>query len=221
MMNLSLEKEERAYRKNLKCDGLIYLGYEEHPIRVLNLSLTGILAEFRPTASIHNIKDIFQSLLVSPIVDIYLPDIRVAGEAEVVRVDSTEQGIIIALDFRNLSYDVDNLLYKRRAYRKNMTVPGQILIDGIEYPFYTENISVDGIMARIQGKFEVDIGMAVNLNFKQLELQGDCEIVWVEQDTESTLLGLRYLYLVRDSFLCHLPNFVQHKKEMPLGDCRE
>ena len=83
-MNAVVSKEKRAYRKRLSSEGLIYLGYEEHQIRVINISLTGFLAEFNADASLSGVKDIFQSIQVSPIVDIYLPDIRVAGEAEVV-----------------------------------------------------------------------------------------------------------------------------------------
>lgn len=209
MMNLSLEREDRAYRKKLKGDGLIYLGFNEYPIQVINLSVTGLLAQFKIDTSV---KDIFESLRVSPIVDIYFPNIRVGGEAEVVRAESTEQGIQIALEFRNLSYDVDNLLYSRRSYRKNMTSPGQVIINDTAYSFNTENVSIDGIMIHVKGIVKVETGTTVHLSFKHLELQGDCEIVWIERDADSTLLGLRYLCLVRDSFLQYVPHFGRHEK---------
>ena len=209
MTNLSREKEERAYRKKLRGDGLIYLGFNEYPIQVINLSITGLLAQFKIDTSV---KDIFESIRISPIVDIYFPDIRVGGEAEVVRAESTEQGIQIAIEFRNLSYDVDNLLYSRRAYRKSMTSLGQAIINDTAYSFNTENVSVDGIMIHVKGIVNAPTGTTVHLSFTHLELQGDCEIVWIERDAHSTLLGLRYLYLVRDSFLEHVPLFGRHEK---------
>lgn len=210
MMNAVIGMEKRAYRKRLSCDGLIYLGFEEHKIRVINLSLTGLLAEFKQDTSVNGIKDIFESIRVSPIVDIYLPDIRIAGEAEVVRAEAKEEGLQIAIEFRNLSYDVDNLLYNRRAYRKNMTAPGQIIIEDTVYAFNTENVSVDGIMAHIQAKVEVATGMVVHFSFKHLELQGEGEVMWAEQGPHSTLIGLKYLRLERDS-IPGVPHFVRDK----------
>lgn len=207
-MKPMLDMEKRAYRKNLSCEGLIYLGFEEHQIRLINLSITGLLAEFKTDASVNGVKDIFESLQVSPLVDIYLPDIRVAGEAEVVRAESTEQGIQIALEFRNLSYDVDNLLYNRRAYRKNMTAPGQIIINDVVHAFNTENVSVDGIMAHIQGRIEINTGAVVHFSFKHLELQGEAEVIWVDEGPHSTLLGLKYLRLERDA-IPGVPHFVR------------
>ncbi|WP_458027279.1 PilZ domain-containing protein [Methylomonas sp. MgM2] len=200
--------EKRAYRKKLRSEGLIYLGFEEHRIQVVNLSLTGLLAEFKAAASVNGVKDIFQSIQVSPVVDIYLPDLRMAGEAEVVRAESTEQGLQIAIEFRNISYDVENLLYNRRAYRKNMTAPGQISVGETVYAFNTENVSVDGIMAHIQGRITVETGSAVHFSFKHLDLQGEAEVVWTEIGEQSTLLGLKYLYLERDS-IPGVPRFLR------------
>ena len=210
-MNVVASMEKRAYRKRLSCDGLIYLGFEEHQIRVINLSITGLLAEFKAKDSDHSVKDIFQSIQVSPIVDIYLPGIRIAGEAEVARVESTEEGLQIALEFRNLSYDVDNLLYSRRAYRKNMNTPGQIIIDETVYEFNAENVSVDGVLAHIQGNIKVEAGEIVHFSFKHLELQGEAEVVWIEKGGHSTLLGLKYLHLQHDS-IPGVPHFIRDEK---------
>ena len=200
--------EKRAYRKNLGCDGLIYLGFEEHLIHVVNLSLTGLLAELKRDASVNGIKDIFQSLQASPLVDIYLPKMRLSGEAEVVRVEQIGQVLQLAIEFRNLSYDADNLLYTRRAYRKNMTAPGQVIINDTVHSFNTQNVSVDGIMAHIEEPLEVKTGAIVHFTFKHLELQGEAEVVWVEHGGSSTLMGLKYMHLERDS-IPGVPRFVR------------
>jgi len=199
---------KRAYRKRLSSSGLIYLGFKEYQIQVVNLSLTGLLAQFKANSSV---KDVFRDIQLSPLVDIYLPDIRVAGEAEVVRVDELEEGLQIAIEFRNLSYDVDNLLYNRRAYRKQMTAPGEITSHNAVYEFYTENVSVDGIMAHVDGKMKIDPGAVVHIWFKHLDLGGDCEVVWVESGTETVLIGLKYLRLERD-IVPGVPNFVRGEK---------
>ena len=171
--------------------------------------MTGLLAELDSGAAINDIKSVFNSIQISPLVDIYLPTLRVAGEAEVVRAETTEHCLQIALEFRNLSYDIDHMLYSRRAYRKNMTAPGQIIIDETVYAFNTENVSVDGIMAHIHGKVDVQINKIVHFSFKHLELQGEGQVVWVEYNSGSTLLGLKYLHLERDS-IPGVPHFVRN-----------
>ena len=208
MINTIQLEENRAYRKNLSSNGLIYLGFEEHPIKVINLSLTGFLAELSDKHAEHRIKDIFNSLQVSPRVDIYLPDMRVAGEGEVVRVEAVDDGLLIGIEFRDLSYDIDNLLYNRRAYRKNISTLGEIVIDGNNYVFTTQNVSVDGLMVRVARVLDVEVGSRSAFSFKELQLEGEAEVIWVESDEHSSLLGLKYVHLEREVFP-GVPRFVR------------
>jgi hypothetical protein len=201
-MNAIPETEARAYRKNLSTDAIIYLGFEELPIQVVNLSLTGLLAEFSEELSAElSIRDIFQRIQVSPIVDIYLPEMQVAGEAKVARVELVDNRLQMGIEFHNLTYDTNNLLYKRRAYRKNLKALGQLLVGDSVYAFNTENVSVDGLMARIKDLINPETGDVVHFSFRHLELQGEAEVVWVDHDEQSTLIGLKYLLLERE----HLP----------------
>lgn len=205
MVRSSPNIENRAYRKNLTGTGLIYLGFVEHEIRLLNISLTGLLAELKLDA---DLKDMFEALQVSPVIDIYLPKMRLAGEAEVVRVDTTESGFNLGIEFRHLAYDIDNLLYNRKAYRKNLTAPGHIVFNGFDYAFNTENVSIDGLMIRIPGRIEVEAGTVTHFDFKHLELQGEVQVIWVEHDEVSTLLGLQYLHMERGE-IKGVPQFVR------------
>jgi hypothetical protein len=201
-MNAIPDTEARAYRKNLSTDAIIYLGFEELPIQVVNLSLTGLLAEFSEELSAElSIRDIFQRIQVSPIVDIYLPEMQVAGEAKVARVELVDNRLQMGIEFHNLTYDTNNLLYKRRAYRKNLKALGQLLVGDSVYAFNTENVSVDGLMARVKDLINPEAGDVVHFSFRHLELQGEAEVVWVDHDEQSTLIGLKYLLLERE----HLP----------------
>ena len=78
---------DRPCRKNLTSHGMIYMGEEEHKITVINISITGVLAELNSNKKDIDIKYIFNILLTSTIIDLYLPEMRLAGEVEVVRVD--------------------------------------------------------------------------------------------------------------------------------------
>src|SRR5665811_1036468 len=110
---------DRPYRKNLMSNEIIYMGEVEHDITIRNLSINGALVELNSNSEDIDIKYIFNQLLVSTILDLYLPEMRLAGEVEVTRVDMEGDHILIALEFKNMTYDVDQELNKRKAYRKN------------------------------------------------------------------------------------------------------
>ena len=199
--------EKRPYRKNLTSNGLIYLGGEELEVSVKNLSITGLLAELNDSVDIHDIKDIFKSVNLSPVIDIYLPEMKLAGEAEIVRADMIDGCIYLALEFRNVSYDVDNVLYKRKAYRKNMTAPGQIVFDGNKYDFYTKNVSVDGLMIHLKESIEVKEGTVTIFDFKRLQLRGEIKVAWVDYTEDGgTLLGLQYVHMEKQDII-GIPRF--------------
>lgn len=204
-----MSREERAYRKNLTSYGLIYFGGEELIIDVRNLSITGLLAELDPNSGVTDINDIFDSVKSSSITDIFLPEMRLAGEVEVVRVDMIEDHIYLALEFRNISYDVDNLLYKRKAYRKNLMAPGKIVFNGEKYHFNTSNVSVDGLMIQLKEHIEVTIGTVTLFDFKRLRLRGQIKVVWVEYNEDgSTLMGLQYVQMEKET-IKGIPRFSQ------------
>ncbi|MFW5444196.1 MAG: PilZ domain-containing protein [Methylococcaceae bacterium] len=192
-------EEQRSYRKKIASHGLIYLGGEERDISVRNLSITGLLAELADNSASFDIRDVFQLIKLSTSIDIYLPEMRLAGEAEVVRADIVDGLIHLALEFRNLSYDVDTLLYKRKAYRKNMTAPGQIVFNNKKYDFFTKNISVDGLMILMKETIDVDEGTLTIFDFKRLNLRGKIKVIWVDHGLDgSTLIGLQYVQMEKD-----------------------
>lgn len=191
-----MSDEKRSYRKSLTSHGLIYMGGEELEISVRNLSITGLLAELDGNAGIDDIKDVFKSVKLSPTIDLYLPEMHIAGEAEIVRADMIDEHIYLALEFRNVSHDVDNVLYKRKAYRKNMTAPGQIIFHGKKYDFNTKNVSVDGLMILLKEKIEVKEGAITIFDFKRLQLRGEIKVAWVDYTEDGgTLMGLQYVHM--------------------------
>jgi len=201
--------ENRPYRKNLTSHGLIYLGGDELEISVRNLSITGVLAELEDNGSVDDIQGIFQAVQATPTIDIYLPEMRLAGEADVVRADMVDGHIYLALEFRNVSYDVDNVLYKRKAYRKDMTAPGQIVFNKTKHHFFTKNVSVDGLMVLIKEKIKVDEGVVTIFDFPRLDLRGEIQVAWVEHlEDGSTLMGLQYIHMEKEN-IAGIPSFYQ------------
>lgn len=176
--------------------GLIYMGGEEREITIRDLSLSGVLAELKSDQGGESAKDIFNMLSASTTIDLYLPEIRLAGEAEVVRVDMHDDLILIALEFKNVAYDVDNQLYKRKVYRKSMTAPGKILLDGEYRDFTTVNVSVDGLMVNLAEAVDVEVGVITMFEFEKLKLDGEIKVIWAERSADGgILLGLQYVHM--------------------------
>jgi len=199
--------EQRLYRKKLTSYGLVYLAGQEMEMSIRNLSITGALVELTDNPKIHNINDLFESVQKTPLVDIYLPEMRLTGEAEVVRADIVDGQIYLALEFRAVIYDVDNVLYKREVYRKPISAPGQIILNDKKYKFLTKNVSVDGLMILLDEIIDVEIGTVTIFDFKRLKLRGTIKISWVDHiDTHSTLFGLQYVQLQKDDKI-EIPRF--------------
>ena len=199
--------EKRPYRKNLTSHGLIYMGGEELEISVRNLSITGLLAELGDNIDVQDIRDVFKSVELSPTIDLYLPEMHLAGEAEIVRADMIDGRIYLAIEFRSISYDVDNVLYKRKAYRKNMTAPGQIIFSGKKYNFNTKNVSVDGLMIHIKENVDVKEGAITIFDFKRLQLRGEIKVAWVDHTEDGgTLMGLQYVHMEKQNII-GIPRF--------------
>ena len=184
----------RPYRKKLMTHGLIYMGGKERDITIKDLSLTGVLAKLKPDQDCMDVKAIFNMLVASTTIDLYLPEMRMIGEAEVVRVDMLNDHILLALEFRNMAHDVDNGLHKRKVYRKNMTAPGKIFLDGAYRDFTAVNVSVDGLMVSLAESLAVEANEITAFEFECLGLKGEIKVIWVKRSTDTgTLLGLHYV----------------------------
>lgn len=185
---------DRPCRKNLTSQGMIYMGGEEQDITVTNISIIGVLAELNSKNKDIDVKSIFNILLTSTIVDMYLPDMRLAGEAEVVRVDVSEGRIFLALIFKNVYFDIDRLKNKRKSYRKHLSDTGIILLKGHYHDFTAVNVSAEGMMIRIAKPLYIDGGLKTLLEFKKLNLKGEVEKVWSENNVDvDVLIGLRFV----------------------------
>lgn len=197
-------ESQRAYRKSLITKGLVYINDEEQEVSVINISLTGALVQLnRP----ENPESLIDDASASKIIDFYLPKLRLAGTAEVVRVNGSGRYDSLALKFKEISYNVDNLYYKRKVYRKNMAVAGKILLNNKQYDFQAINVSVEGLMIRLAETIIIAQGISTAFEFKSLNLTGEAQVVWMDIDSEGkTLVGLKYINMNTDK-ITGIPRF--------------
>lgn len=195
------------YRKKLASTGLVYVAGKEREFIVRNLSITGLLGEMEPDSGSDDARKVYEAMQSKSGVDIYLREMHLAGEATVVRSDFVDAHVYFALEFRNILYDVDNYLYKRKAYRKNMKASGEIELSGKRYEFSSENVSIEGLMIRIAGKQSVRTDVLGRFDFSALDIRGEARVIWVDFDEQGdTLLGLHYEHLEKAGFK-GLPGF--------------
>lgn len=190
-------ESNRFYRKNLITNGLCYINGKELEVSIVNMSITGVLVQLSyESLYSSDVDNTSNNALVSTVIDFYLPQLRLAGTAEVIRMTQKEDYIWLALKFKDISYNVENLLYKRKVYRKNMSVAGKILLNDEYHDFHTVNVSVEGLMIRLVGTVNVTEGLTTTLEFNNTSFKGKVEAVWTETDEEgNTLIGLKYIHM--------------------------
>lgn len=212
-----MSDSRRFYRKSLQANGLIYLAGEELGIVIKNFSVTGLLIELLHNPIIQDVADLFQTIEASStIVDIYLPEMRLAGEVMIIRADLVDDDFQIALEFVRVSYDVDAVFYKRKVYRKSLEAFGYIAIAGRKKVFKTVNVSVEGLMIYLEEKVDVSPGLVTAFEFEYLNLLGEIEVIWVEDDPNGgTLMGLHYLRMNKER-IKGIPRFAQPEPEAVL-----
>ena len=198
----------KNYRKSLNSKGLIFLAGEEIEITVTNISITGMSAEFPVNNKLTDINAFFKAISSSATIDIFIPEFKMVGESEITRVELENGLFTIGVEFINISYNTESILYKRKSYRKLLAELGAIIIDKKSYHFSTKNISVEGLMIRIPGEISVNLGVVVKFNFHELDISGDMEIIWCEYDSSGgTLMGLKYTHLKKS--IEGIPRFEQ------------
>lgn len=209
-------QNQRHYRKSLAANGLIYLAGEELEIAVKNFSVTGLLIELLPNPIVQDVNDLFATIKSSStLVDIYLPEMRLAGEVRMVRADMEDDQLLMALEFVRINYDIDAVFYKRKVYRKAMEAYGYIALDGRKQLFKTINVSVEGLMVYMEEKVQVEPGLETAFAFDRLDLLGDVKVVWVEDDPNGgTLMGLHYIRMNMNS-IKGIPRFVKMAAQIP------
>jgi len=99
-------------------------------------------------------------------------------------------------------------LNKRKVYRKSMTDPGKILINGHYYEFTTINVSVEGLMIFLCQEIPVKVGVITRFEFERLGLEGQIKVIWVDAIYDGrTLIGLEYVHLKKNTLKKRVPRF--------------
>ena len=189
--------QKRPYRKSLASPGFIYLEGKERPITIENISITGAFAKLEDHS---DLEKAFKALSTATVLDLYLPELQLVGEAEVVRVENRGNHISLAIKFKQLIHNIDQKLRRRKAYRKNVAITGEIFLYGHYHGFVSVNVSTGGMMIRLANPLNADKGTIADFKFNQSDFKGEIKIAWVNQvEDVGTWMGVQYINMKKDA----------------------
>lgn len=82
---------------------------------------------------------------------------------------------------------------KPRKLRKGTVVHGLILMDGHQYVFSSQDISIEGALIHIETDVLPETGIPVELSIKEFEINGHGEVRWAKPDSDGGIqIGLRF-----------------------------
>lgn len=189
-------QSRKEYRKIFTSSGQLYIAGELLNFIGYDISVKGIQVEILPGTFLSDAEDFEKLLKENATAEIFVKDLMLTGEVDVVWVNSSQDGIMLGLEFRDVMYNAEKLWHKRRYYRKYRKATGAIIHndDNRKTAFESINVSTDGIMIYLTepSSFELSVGLVVKILSLELDIQAVAKIAWIDSKTKTTM-GLRYL----------------------------
>jgi len=190
-------QDRKEYRKSFTSNGSIYLGGEKLHFKGYDISVRGMQIELTQGTLVQNVSDVAQIIESNSTAEIYVDELRLTGEVELIWVREDEEKILIGLEFRDVMHNAEKLWRKRRFYRKKLIKTGSLILQDQEIDFECLDFSIDGMRLRVADQHIeiIKAGAEAKIVSDQLGLEALAKIVWVNrnEDDETIYSGLRYL----------------------------
>ncbi len=190
-------QDRKEYRKSFTSNGSIYLGGEKLYFKGYDISVRGMQIELTQGTLVQNVSDVAQIIESNNTAEIYVDELRLTGEVELIWVREDNDKILIGLEFRDVMHNAEKMWRKRRFYRKKLVKTGSLILQDQEIDFECLDFSIDGMRIGVadQDNTKIQAGADARLISEQLGLEALAKIVWVNRSEEEDQLslGLRYL----------------------------
>ncbi len=190
------KQERKEYRKNLVSSGQLRIAGETLDIKSCDVSLKGIKVEIFPGKFLAQIEDFEAFLADSSRAEIFVNDLMLVGEVDVVWCRDEDGKILLGLEYRDDVQHEKKSWLKRVSYRKNQPFNCTILIGNEKVEAYGNNISIDGMSITGDLKeYGFKVGDLIKLIIHEMAIKkAVARIIWINNQGERALtLGLRYL----------------------------
>ncbi|MBT3335395.1 MAG: PilZ domain-containing protein [Methylococcales bacterium] len=186
---------KRCERISFDTVGYILVGNEELSISVVNISLTGFLANIEPTVLMPTVRELFQGISEHKFIEFNLVELNISGICTTVWSKTVEGRFLTGFEFYDSKYDSSVMKSKRRFYRAGRTLTGVIEHKGLNYNFTTANTSHLGMMALVNGSAEFNKNDKVQFEITGKKMFGIAKVVWFKYDVQgvNALAGLEFV----------------------------
>ena len=186
---------KRCERISFDTVGYILVGNEELSISVVNISLTGFLANIEPTVLMPTVRELFQGISEHKFIEFNLVELNISGICTTVWSKTVEGRFLTGFEFYDSKYDSSVMKSKRRFYRSGRTLTGVIEHKGLNYNFTTTNTSHLGMMALVNGSAEYNKNDKVQFEITGKKMFGIAKVVWFKYDVQgvNALAGLEFV----------------------------
>ncbi len=185
----------KEYRKSFNSSGQLYVAGEFLDFIGYDVSVKGILVEVVPGSLLSGIDDFDALLKENNSAEIYVKDLMLTGETDIVWAKLENGKIMLGLEFRDVMYNAKKLWRKRRTYRSKNKFSGYLIADKKSIDFQGLNLSVDGMALKLdQPESSLEPGKMIKFQVHGTDSSGVAKIVWINaDDPDSCVLGLKYL----------------------------
>ncbi len=196
-----MTQDRKEYRKSFNSSGQLYVAGEFLDFIGYDVSVKGILIEVVPGLLLAKIDDFEALLKENNSAEIYVKDLMLTGETDIVWAKMENGKIMLGLEFRDVMYNAEKLWRKRRTYRSNNKFSGYLIVDKKSIDFQGLNLSVDGMALKLnQQESSLKPGNIIKFQMHSTDSRGVAKIVWINaNDPESCILGLKYLAVVEEA----------------------
>lgn len=170
------------------------VGSEELMISVVNISLTGFLAQIEPTGLIPTVRELFQGISEHKLIEFNLHELSVSGLCMMVWSQSISGQFLTGFEFYESRYDSSISKSKRRFYRQAQVLKGVLRHEGVTYNFTTTDTSALGMMVYISGPVKFKKKEQVAFEIQEKRMTGMGKVVWLQYDNDknSAIMGLKF-----------------------------
>lgn len=187
-------QDRKEYRKNFNAAGLLNWGGETLRFNCYDVSVKGVMVEIVPGNFLTQIEDFEALQTEAPRAEVFVEELNLAGEADVVWVKQERGRIMMGLEFQEVVHHASKLWLKRYGYRKTDPFTAELYIGD-------DHLHVDGINRSARGLCirthehhrDLRVNAAVKMQIPEFGLSAVGKVVWLTEDADTTTVGLQIL----------------------------
>ncbi|MBD9356540.1 PilZ domain-containing protein [Methylomonas albis] len=189
-------QDRKEYRKNFNAEGQLFVGGETLQLNCYDVSLKGAMVEVNSGDLLTTIQDFEAFLNEDRQAEIFVAELMLAGEVDIVWVKRERNRIMMGLEFHDVVHNAHKLWRKRRGYRKVEAFKAELFIDKERFSVEGVNRSVEGMCLKLAGSHPcIKVEAPVKLLVADLALSALGKVVWVESNELVTRLGLQLVVI--------------------------